>query len=334
MSRIIIPGETPFYIARRRYVEVESTVSVGVEGFFTGRAIKPGVGVTREFGMRVPTKNLLTNLGMDALGGSSPGFTFLHLGTGTNPPEVTNTGLGNFGVSITSGTDTAGNSGEPPYYAYRSITWSSTVGGATGNWTEIGVSSQTTNGGLRSRALIQDHLGQPTVFPVQSDEQFQGTYEFRLYPFMEDFPAEITLGSSTYNTVTRVLNAASSSGVGAWLPGIRASVPSFSPSSTISGARHAWYSGGLADQTAPIPLGSTVGAQNNANTSTGHYTYQAGSFQLDFFVRSGSGASVGQLKTQRITLNSGSLQVEYDPVINKLSTEEVIHNQRVSWARR
>ena len=51
------------YFNQRRYVETEGLTSVGVDGFFIGRAIKPGFGVTREFGI---SPNLITNLGLNA----------------------------------------------------------------------------------------------------------------------------------------------------------------------------------------------------------------------------------------------------------------------------
>lgn len=329
MSKIIKPGDRAFYINRKRYVEIESHVEVGVEGFYAGRAIKPGFGVTREFGFKVPCKNLITNVGMDALG-TAPSFSRMHLGTGTAAPQDTDTTLGNFGVAVgISGSVTGGAQGSAPYFGWTQIVWTSDVGGATGAWTEIGISNQGTDGNLRSRALILDQGGQPTAFPVLADEQFQGSYMFRVYVPTADESRAITMSGDSYDAVTRALSASTANIFsGGWQPSINTGVPLFGHNPGAQSSANA-YTGGLSAITSANPLGSSLGAGTMSTA-----TYSAGTHYLDIAQRFGSGQAVGAIRTVKTMCQCGSFQTEYDPVINKLTTEEVIHNQRVSWARR
>lgn len=324
--KIITPGDPGFYINRRRWHERESHMAVGVEGIYTLRAIKPGVGVVRETSFH----NLITNLGMDAIG-TGAAWNCMHLGTGTTPPSVTDTGLANFGVAITSSTSARGVSPAPPYYGYLRITWTSSVGGATGTWTEIGISNQTTNGNLRSRELIRDNLGNPTSFPVQSDEQFEGTYELRFYAPESDVVADISLSGVTYTTTTRPLRVTDT----IWAPVIES--PSsdgrfyFRTGSMSTSNNCAAMSGDLGAVTDFDPSATLVGT---GSTSLIAGAYVPGSHQRDYGLRFGSGVAVGSINVLRLCCVSTAWQVKYHTPVNKLATEEFIHNQRFSWARR
>lgn len=317
--------KSPF-INLKRYVETENCARVGVEGRYTIRAIKPGHGVVRELSF----PNLLTNLGMNALG-SAPSFLRMHLGTGTAAPDVTDTGLGAFGVNVTTSTPSTTDRGAQsiaPYYGWQRLTFTSAVGAATGTWTEIGISNQTTNGNLRSRALILDGDGNPTSFPVLSDEQFQGVYEIRFYPPTSDDMRAITLSGVPYDATTRALDVTNGSALdGSWAPNV---VPANSPFSTRTGNLGGLYTGGLGAITDSLPQGSQIpGSSSGANAA-----YGSGNFYLDVSRRWGSASGVGTIRTVRFISICTSFQIEYDPTFAKLTTEEFIHNQRISWARR
>lgn len=318
MSKII----KPFYINRKRYIETEGRAKIGVEGHYTIRAIKPGRGVVRE----ISFPNLLTNLGMDALG-SSPTFIRMHLGTGTAAPDVTDTQLAAFGVNVVNGMPSvsAGTSGSSPHFGFCRLVWTSSVGGATGTWTEIGVSNQNTTGGLRSRALILDGGGNPTSFPVLSDEQFSGVYEFRVFAPASDAKENIALSGTSYDTTTRALDVTGN----AWHPPIADGLPIFQIGSAGGDAR--CWTGGLGSVTDVIPQGSNLGNRSGVVTDA----YGAGNHYFDSGARWGSAAGVGQVRTVSLKLRGGgAFQIEYSPTFTKLTTEEFIHNQRVSWARK
>lgn len=327
MTRIIKPGDRAFYINRNRYVETEGRATVGVEGHYTIRAIRPDGKVRSELAF----PNLLTDLGLNVLG-SDPSFVRMHLGTGTTPPDVSDTGLANFGVNViaASGSRTSGAETSPPYFGWSRYQWTSAVGGATGTWTEIGISNQNTNGNLRSRALILDSGGNPTSFPVLSDEQFQGVYEFRLYAPASDNTESITLSGTSYDATTRPLRVTLAEGVGGWAPLVWKTSSLFIPSTASNGASP--YTGGLAAVTAVSPLGSALGNRTSVSAST----YGSGNHYLDVGARWGSGDGVGTVRTVLMSTHNGGgrYQIEYDPTFSKLTTEEFIHNQRISWARR
>ena len=323
MSRIIKPGDPGFYINRKRWHELNADACVGVTGHFSGRAIKPGVGVVREFGT---SPNLITNVGMNALG-SGGSFIRMHLGTGTATPQFTDTGLQNFGVNVQANNGTAvySSASVSPWFGEVRITWTSAVGGATGNWSEIGISNQNTNGNLRSRALILDQIGSPTIFPVLADEQFQGTYTFRIYAPQSDVPASILLSSSPYSTVTRAIGVTSANASpGNWGPSIQEADPFIA-----NGDNSRACTGPLVAVTDAQP----AGVINNIPAGSSS-AYAAGSHYRDSSYRWGSGAGVGTLRTFITAFVSARFQVEYSPTIAKLATEELIINQRVSWARR
>lgn len=323
MSPIIKPGDRAFYINKRRYKELATKTVIGVEGFYSGVAIKPGIGVVRSFGSKVPTPNLLTDLAMDAFG-TGPQFSQMHLGTGTTPPAVTDTSLADFGVSLPSVNTARGNSGSEPYYGWVRFTSTSAVGAATGNWTEIGMSNQNSNGGLRSRALILDSDGNPTVFTVLEDEQFQGTYEFRVYVPSVDSPATVNISGVAHDTITRALHA-SSGEQGHWAPGLGLS-PLISGRSSSS----AFFTGGLSAMTGSSPLGASTG--DYATTTT--LPYGSGNFYIDATARWGAGSVISAGATLGFRVNGAPVQVNYSPAINKSANEELIVNQRFYWARR
>lgn len=329
MNKIITPADRAFYINgdRGRHVEIESKSRIGVSGFYTLRAIKPGFGVVREIEYEVP--NLITNLGMDALGEERPSFQRMHLGTGTAPPQVENTSLNNFGVNVigNNGTMEYGSGGSDPvndpFYAWSRVTWTSNVGGATGNWTEIGISSQNTNGGLRSHALIRDSSGNPVSFPVQADEQFQGSYEFRIYPSISDYPASVSLSGTPYDTITRALGL----GSGRWDARVTGQVSPFRATSDVG--TFAYSGPGLVPVTATAVSGTSLGARN----SYGNSAYGAGNHYLDTSHTWGSGHGVGDINLFQVALRGCFFQVLYEPTINKLATETLTINQRTSWER-
>ena len=327
MSKIITPGHPDFYINRNRYAEGFSSVEVGVETFYVARRLRHG-----EVVQELPIKNLITDTGMNALG-SGFGIDYLQLGTGTTPPNFTDASLGNYGGAIHSGGGSVSTiapvvSGSSPYYIQSGRRYTSAVGGATGNWTELGVSNQLASGGLRSKALIVDNVGNPTVFTVQSDEQAQIDFFMRLYMPETDSPATVTISGTSYDTITRaigVTQAAQYGGVGWWVDLLNATLAmGSSRSSTMA------YTGDLGAITATSltgPLPNSIPAVTTASYTAGSHLSEA-SFAL------GSGKGVGNIRTLHLNGNSTSFQVRLNPVLNKLTNWLFIHNQRISWARR
>lgn len=316
---IITPGSPDFYINRKRYKESNSDVACGVEGLYVLRAIKPGRGVVRE--LLVP--NLITNLGMNALGSSSFGIDYMQLGTGTGAPAFADTALGAFGVGLGNGYAQADSiASSSPYYVQRQRTWTSTVGGATGNWTEIGVSNQNTNGGIRTRALIVDGGGDPTTFTVRADEQFQGSYIFRIYAPLSDAAASITLSGTSYSTITRTARATTLNSANGWFPSLAKPFGASLDGNTGN-------TGAIVSDITSAPTGAVGGSFSRTDAA-----YTNDSFYQESAFRWGSASAVGTLASLTLHLNACCFQIGYSPSIVKLTTQELIHNQRTSWARR
>lgn len=325
MSRIITPGHPDFYINRKRYVEIETESRVAVTGFFGGCAIKPGVGIMRSFGMEIPVPNLLTDLGLDAIGSSDCNFLRMHLGTGTAPPANADTSLGAFGVNVVAGnpTVTSGSVGSPSYYGWRRLSWTGAVGGATGNWTEIGVSKQNTNGQLRSKALIVDNLGNPSAFTVLADEQFSGFYEFRMYAPTGDDSRSITISGVPYTVVTRAAQA------GSWV------APTLETAESQFGrlANNIRATGALGAFTG-IPSGPVIDGQYPNWTQP--VAYVGGNRYRDNVLTLTPALWVGTWQSFSTTAaaHQHCFQFNYNPAITKTNVETIVLNQRVSWARR
>jgi hypothetical protein len=76
---------------------------------------------------------------------------------------------------------------------------------AAGNISEVGVGWGTSSG-LFSRALVLDGNGAPTSVTVLSSEYLEVTYEFRLYPMVDDQTGVVTLDGVDYAYTIRPCN--------------------------------------------------------------------------------------------------------------------------------
>jgi len=179
--------------------------------------------------------------------------------------------------------------------------------------------------------LIRDNLGNPTSFPVQSDEQFQGTYELRFYAPESDVVADISLSGVTYTTTTRPLRVTDTY----WALSFQNDASNgrfyFVTGNMNLPGNCAAMSGDLGAVTDSNPSGTVVGS-GTPSSIVGSYV--PGSYQRDYGIRFGPGVAAGSINVLRLICGTTAWQVKYHTPINKLATEEFIHNQRFSWARR
>lgn len=313
---IIVPG---------RFLDIEPAPGLpSVEGWFTLRAIKDG-NVLRERTF----KNLITDIGMDALGGyAGNAFRYVQVGLGTTPPTEADTNLANYLASFAASAagHTYGNSGTPgtsDFFAWTRVTATSAIGAlGNNNLTEIGVSSTAATGNLFSRALIVDGMGVPTVFPIADDEQLQSVYEIRLYPPVEDGLATVTVGASSFDTTTRPYRVNST---GSW------SIESYSSSYLSFGSSN--YSN--AHQITTSALTSVTGTLSSSSNSTGYANsgYTGGSYYRNGTAVFGTSVVGSAFKTLVYQTGATQWQVGYSPDLAKTDIQELRLNQRVSWAR-
>lgn len=327
MNKIITPGQPGFHIHKRNYIEVNAPdIGFEVSGHFNLRRIKEDGRVVQELAF----DNLLTNIMLDVMAGTSWDLRRCHVGTGTTTPAVTDTALQTFGVSLQNADGTAGgdgNSGSPDYYKYSRRSWTSSIGGATGNWTEIGISSTQTTGNLRSRALILDGGGNPTAFTVLSDEQLQADYELRVYPKLTDSLETVDISGVAYNTITRALEA------NAYINGnfVAAAMGTACPANVNITV----HTGNLVG----IAAGAVSGWLGGSGALSPQ-TYTPGSHYRDGRYTMGAGSFTATHRTYCINYsNAQRLQVQYDKVVGgggivKAAGQQLIINQRFSWARR
>lgn len=324
------------YIPSGRFLEGEvAEAKVGLEGWFTLRAIRRSGRVTRERKFKVGEvrelprfHNLITNLGLDRFGwaGADVLYSSCHVGTGTATPSYTDTQLQNFLAAVgTTPSSTTSNAGPPDYYAYRRFTWTSAIGAlGNNNLTEIGISGQSANGLLFSRELIRDSNGNPAAFPISSDEQLQVTYELRLYPNLADVPATVTVGASSYDTITRPIGVNGSS----WRLADPSAFNVNAERSPLAGTNRA-FTGDLVPYTDAIPSGVLGDASSGATAS-----YTSGSYYRDISNTWNISTGNGNIRTVTFKFACAQFQVRFDPVITKSNTQVLTLHQRMSWARR
>lgn len=312
-------------ILKKRYIEVETAATCHMEGIWTLRAVKPGMGVVRE----TTFKNLITNLGLNALGSSTwEPYRYCNVGTGTNAPAVTDTALQSFLANIGqfSGNPSAGVLANGYVSLFMKAT--STVGALGNNSiTEISANAVTTNSNAFSRALILDSNGVPTAFPINSDEQLEVTYELRQYWPTTDVAAAISIGQAAYSTTTRALGVTN---LYQW-----AILGSSSSGRRMSGGggdgTNMFFTGGLAAISANSPLGTAISGSSSPSVSTAAYVND--SFQIDVTWNWGAGKGTGTFRTVIADYVMSGFQTDFGADITKTAAQAFIMNHRLSWAR-
>jgi hypothetical protein len=169
-----------------------------VAGFFKMDAIRPD-GRVRPL---MPwTRNLVTDQGLDNIGEVDTWTDFCHVGTGSTPPQTTDTQLDTWlATAGWSGfADTNGNSGSSPWYKFTRRIYRFAQGAAQGTIAEVGIGP--TNVLLTSRSLVNP------VVPVQADEILDVTWEVRFYQSEVDATGSILLDGTSYDYIVRTHTA-------------------------------------------------------------------------------------------------------------------------------
>lgn len=230
-----------------------------MQGFYRLRTYRPDGRLHRDTG---EFPNLITDSGLDIVGGSHGGssLTNYRVGTGNVAPDVTDTGL----VSQVAQTTTPGSmvSGSTVRntdgirWAQRSTTGRFAAPGVAYNLQEVGVAAQSGQN-IFSRALIVDGEGDPVTLPWGADEALDVTYILRIYPPEEDLETEMTVSGVTYDVVVRQAQS------GSWSPtGYNGSGAAYC-SLASTGPRVYAYNGTIGAVT-----GKPSGTENGTNTPT------------------------------------------------------------------
>lgn len=314
-------------VPRNTVVEADAPdVKLGMEGWFILEAKRAGRTVRRR---EFPTHNLITNIGLDRIGSLSAALTYryCHVGTGTTSPSPTDSQLAVFLANLMSGNPSTerGNSGAPDYFSWRRFTWITAVGALGNNiLTEVGISGQNSNGLLFSRDLIKDSAGNPSTFPISSDEQLAVTYELRLYPPQGDVEEQVQIGPDTYDTITRAANAGSTQ----W--GVVSLGGTVNFDRMGATGAHSVYEGDIRDFL-NVPAGTAYGTSGGDVTAT---PYIDGTHYRDISARYGTSVGAVNVRSALFSTECCRFQVQYDPIIPKQANQSLILRQRVSWGRR
>lgn len=152
--------------------------------------------------------NLITNIGLEAIGEALAIGQYCVVGTGNTAPTTANTALqspvavrdGNTGGSISSGIVTTGDR-----YGWQRRTYVFPQGAVTGNIAEVGVGwSNSVSTPLLSRSLVS-----PAVTIVALD-QLTCVYELRMYLPTADSTGSVTINGTPYNFTVRPIQASNS----------------------------------------------------------------------------------------------------------------------------
>lgn len=272
--------------------------------------------------------NIIVNNGLDRLGGSSINSVlgWVQVGAGSSIPDVNDSSLeariGSTSVALSADD---GASSVPPYNLYFRRQRRFSVGQAAGNLSEIGVGWGGGSDQLFSRALIVDSNNEPTTITILEDEILDVSYEFQIFPDLNDFIGEINIGGVAYDYVARAsrVGAISSAGWGT----------STSSGSSVKDFANV-YSGSIGQVTGfPSGVsGSTVPGRS--------VPYVPGSLIGSSVVSWGVGSgNIGGVRSVALGVGWTYWQVEFSSKVDgsaipKDENKELIFTISHSWARR
>lgn len=337
MTNIFIPKYTDVV------QEIKNTTRI--EGEYTFEVRKGNGDLVRTVG---PFKNLITNQGLNSLGGAIGGINVFNLnslavGTGTATPQVTDTSLQTQrALSNSKQLDFSGNLGVSFDYAGRLVQrYRFTQGQANGNITEVGIGFATTStfNMLFSRALIVDGSGNPIAITVLPDEFLDVTYSLYAYPDLTNKVSTVTdsATTTTHTFTSRIFNASSV-------------VVRNSDAIAIVAAPSAISMATRASAGTPVGLGSITSsgltgkldlAGNTAQTLTTS-PYVTGSYTVNQVVGGGLNAFnpstgfgiEGVELTSSGAIGNMQMQMQIRPPIMKTSNKILTIGVSMTWARK
>lgn len=264
--------------------------------------------------------NLITNGGLDQLGGAATWLTGCSVGSGNTAPADTDTQLSSIVASSSNIIGTASSVlAVSPYYGSRINTYFFAAGAATGVLAELGLGLSPT--ALFSRALILNSMGAPTTVTVAGGESLTVFYEFRNYPPLTDTTGTVVIGGLSYNYIARAANVGGSN----WAPSKLGDIGGGALTTAFAGAIAAITGG---------PTGT-----NQAEDSGADVAYTPGSLHVDRnSVWGGASANFGGINSLlflagQINASLGQFQVGFNTPIPKDNTHSLTLTVRQFWAR-
>jgi hypothetical protein len=202
---------------------------IGLAGHYIVDVIHAQTGEVKQ---HLEFQNLLTDGLMNAIGNGSVSlenaFDYAEVGTGSAPPQTTDTTLqSSFGsrTIFNGGIARVTLNNTSPEYTYRRITRVFTESQVNGNLTEVGFWNHPTAGILTNRSLFKDSAGNPTTVLKTSADILRIQYEYRLYAPLFDVTDTISIAGTPTTYTIRPQRVQSLAGwsillddIGAWNP--------------------------------------------------------------------------------------------------------------------
>lgn len=337
-SSLWVPQAPAIHLVRTLEADL-ATPAAGLSGHFTVEVVHGPTGDVRR---RLEFPNLITNAGLNALGGNPIAslVNYLAVGDGQREefavPSVNDQSLDHELVrTATPAGDGAGVAPGAAYHWYRR-TREFAQGVAEGNLTELGFFSTGPTGGvLWNRQRFKDANGQNTVVSVTSFDKLRVTYEWRIYPPANpagNVTSEVTISGVTHQvvTATRMAGYEYSWGTGGGAPGLLTGLGAF----TNRGGY--WESNQV-----PTYLGTSPGAADWGGTVT-FDAYQSGNYyrEGELVLNPDTGnfntgiGGIGSLKTNDYAgYNSCGFVHCFTPKIAKTDTKRLAVRLRLGWGR-
>lgn len=307
-------------------------IKMGICGFYKLEALRRNSS-GQEISRRILADwfpNLITDSGMDYLGGGSSGannyLSQCRVGSGNTPPVNSDTTL-EVPVAVTatiiSNTETV--QATAPYFGVNTRTYQFSAGAAAGNLSEIGIGPPVIDTNLFSRALIVDGGGNPITITILPDEILQATYQLRQYPSLVDVPGSVTLDGNLYNLVIRAAFVNNFANAGLQLVSLQAGRDSFT-----GGLNSNVYATQTLGAIEAGPAGTAFGTTTSTNAA-----YVAGTFQRDstYSYSISQGNPPGGVGAMTVAHTRGAYQISFTPVVPKTSSETFSMTYRWSWVR-
>lgn len=277
-------------------------------------------------------RNLILDGGLNRLGVGGV-LDNCQVGEGNTAPAVGQTALVDLVATTTNVlTTTAGTNTPTNTYAWVRRVYRFAEGAAAGNLAEVGIGF---SGGLFSRSLIRDALGDPTTITVLADESLDVTYEVRAYPTMSDTTNTVNISGVDYDFTFRPANfAGNQSNVGDWPEQMIA----FLTSGFVTTSSFRMNLAPIADDFAlaavtGMPSGTFVSGAAES-TKSFRTAYVSNSYERAcrvVFGLSGPTVPVGGFHLQSMV---GNYQIGVVPDIPKDGTKILTLDFTLSWARR
>jgi hypothetical protein len=290
---------------------------VGLRGWYKLEA----VGLDGRKRLLAEFPNLITTNGANMLGTGAGWDSYCSVGSGNNPPALTDTALQTL-VATTSSTNFVNHTNttsSPPYFGNYTVQYAFAIGAAAGNLSEVGIGSASNGTSLFSRALILDGGGNPTTITVLSSEALYVTYSINQYVPLTDVTGSVVIAGVTYNYTIRAANATSS----AW---------SIYGGDAGGIELYTSYNGSIGAITSS-PSGTSGSYSSIANNS-----YSTGSFTLSGAVTIGLTQSnlSGGISACYVVFGTsrgcrGQYQIGLSPAIPKDSSHVLTLNFSTSW---